>query len=95
MANFKVIGGIIASIAIIAIIAVTLSDSNQDTPIPDTIQADQQNTVSISDSAAVIKTPANNTNYIIDENGNKKYFISVKDTPDLQDWVHFGSRKII
>ena len=86
MVNFKAIGGIIASIVIIAIIAVTLSDSNQDTSIPDTVQTDQQqNNVDISDSATVIITPSNNTNYIIDENGNKKYFISVKDTPDLQD----------
>ncbi|MCH8916197.1 MAG: hypothetical protein IIA82_10220 [Thaumarchaeota archaeon] len=85
MINSKAIGGIIAGIALIAIITVFASNSNQDT-IPDTAEfAHQVSDVNISDSATVIKNPTNNTNYIIDENGNKKYFISVVDSPDLQD----------
>ena len=85
MVNSKAIGGIIVGIALIAIITVFVSNSNQDTT-PDTVQTNQQeNTINISDSATVIKTPTNNTNYIIDENGNRQYIISAVDTPELKD----------
>jgi len=94
MVNSKAIGGIITGVTLIVIIIVFVSNSNQDTT-PDTVQTNQQeNAINISDSAAVIKTPTNNTNYIIDENGNRQYIISAVDTPELKDWAHLGSYTI-
>ena len=85
MVNSKAIGGIITGVTLIVIIIVFVSNSNQDTT-PDTVQTNQQeNAINISDSATVIKTPTNNTNYIIDENGNRQYIISAVDTPELKD----------
>ncbi|TAK27690.1 MAG: hypothetical protein EPO37_00740 [Nitrosarchaeum sp.] len=81
--NSKTIGGIIVGITIIVIVIVFASNSDQD--IPDTPIIQQPNTTTISDSATVIKNPTNNTNYIIDENGNKQYVITASDSPTLGD----------
>ena len=81
--NSKTIGGIIVGITIIGIVIVFASNSDQD--ISDTSITQQPNITTISDSATVIKNPANNTNYIIDENGNKQYVITASDSPTLGD----------
>ena len=83
--NSKTIGIIIIGIVIIGIIIAFASNSNQDTMQDVSQIPQQQNTVNISDSATVIKTPSNNTNYIIDENGNKQYIIAVSDSPVVGD----------
>lgn len=82
--NSKTIGGIIVGITIIGIIIVFASNSDQDT-MPDTPITQQPNTTTISDSATVVKNLTNNTNYIIDENGNKQYVITASDSPTLGD----------
>jgi len=77
MANSKAIGGII--VVIVAIIAVyVFSQDQEDISDEISIEPIQDSSVSISDSATITK---NNPNYEIDEEGNKKYFISVSDDP--------------
>ena len=79
MGNSKVVGGIVVGIAIIAIIAVY--SLNQEQPgvsneIPSEII--QDSSVAISDSVTLTQ---NNPDYEVDEDGNKKYNISVGDAP--------------
>jgi len=77
--NSKVVGGIIVGVAIIAIIAAY--SLNQEQPgvsneIPS--QTIPDSSVAISDSVVLTK---NNSDYEIDEDGNKKYTISAGDAP--------------
>ncbi len=79
MGNSKVIGGIVVSIAVIAIIA--MYTINQDQPgVSNGTQNEntQDSSVVISDSATVTK---NNSDYEVDEEGNKKYIITASDAP--------------
>ena len=82
--NSKTIGGIIVGIAIIGIIIVFASNSDQDI-MPDTPIIQQPSPTTISDSATVVKNLTNNTNYILDENGNKQYVITASDCRTLGD----------
>jgi len=77
--NSKVAGGIVVGIAIIAIIAVY--SLNQEQPgVSNDIPSEtvQDSSVGISDSVTLTQ---NNPDYEIDEDGNKKYSISVGDVP--------------
>ena len=79
MGNSKVVGGIVVGIAIIAIIAVY--SLNQEQPgVSNEIPSEtiQDSSVAISDSVTLTQ---NNPDYEVDEDGNKKYFISVSDDP--------------
>ena len=81
MGNSKAVGGIVVGIAIVAIIAVYAL--NQD-------QADESNEKSIEptpDSASISDLATlteNNPNYTVDEEGNKKYVLTVTDTPSIK-----------
>ena len=81
MGNSKVVGGIIVGVAIIAIIAAyTL---NQDQPsVSNEIPLDtaQDSSVAVSDSATLDQ---NNEDYEINEDGTKRYTISVGDNPSV------------
>ena len=77
MANSKAIGVII--VVIVAIIAAyVFSQDQEDVSNEISIAPIQDSSVSISDSATITQ---NNPDYIIDEEGNKKFFISVSDDP--------------
>ena len=80
MVNSKVIGGIVIGIIIIIVAAYTL---NQDQPsisneTPSEIA--QDSSVAVSDSATLDQ---NNEDYEINEDGTKRYTISVGDNPSV------------
>ena len=79
MGNSKAVGGIAIGIAIVAIIAVYALNQDQ-SGVSNEIE--QDSTVDISDSAT---TTENNPDYEIDEEGNKKYTISAKDAPIIEE----------
>lgn len=83
MANSKGIGGIAVGIAIVAIIAVyAFSQDQADVSNEISIEPAQDSSVSISDSVTLTQ---NNPDYEVDEEGNKKYVITAKDSPTLGD----------
>ena len=83
MGNSKAVGGIVVGIAIVAIIAVYASNQDQaDESNEISMEIAQDSSVAISDSATLTK---NNPNYEVDEEGNKKYVISVSDSPTIED----------
>ena len=77
MPNSKAIGGIIV-VVVIAIVAAAFAMNEPDNMINET---------EISDSATLNKetVESGNPDYIIDENGIKRYVISAIDSPDLSD----------
>ena len=82
MVNSKAIGGIVIGIIIVIVAVYAL---NQDQPsisneTPSEIV--QDSSVAISDSAALNQ---NNQDFEIDEDGTKRYTISVGDNPSLED----------
>lgn len=82
MGNSKAVGGIVVGIAIIVIIAVYALNQDQSgvsNEIPSEIT--QDSSVAISDSATLTN---DNSNFIIDEDGNKKYVISAGDAPIIE-----------
>ena len=83
MTNSKTLGGIIIGILIIAIIAIYALNQDQTEVLDDiSIEPIQESSVSISDSVTLTK---NNPDYEIDEEGNKKYIISAKDSPTIEE----------
>ena len=83
MTNSKTLGGIIIGILIIAIIAIYALNQDQTEVLDDiSIEPIQESSVSISDSVTLTK---NNPDYVIDEEGNKKYIISAKDSPTIEE----------
>ena len=83
MVNSKGIGGIAVGIAIVAIIAVyAFSQDQADVSNEISIEPAQDSSVSISDSVTLTQ---NNPDYEVDEEGNKKYVITAKDSPTLED----------
>ena len=82
MGNSKAVGGIVVGIAIVAIIAVYASNQDQADESNEISMEIAQDSASISDSATLTK---NNSNYEVDEEGNKKYVISVSDSPTIED----------
>ena len=82
MINSKTLGGITIGIVIIAIIAIYALNQDQTEVLDDiSIVPTQESSVSISDSVTLTK---NNPDYEIDEEGNKKYIISAKDSPTIE-----------
>ena len=82
MTNSKTLGGITIGILIIAIIAIYALNQDQTEVLDDiSIEPIQESSVSISDSVTLTK---NNPDYVIDEEGNKKYIISAKDSPIIE-----------
>ena len=82
MINSKTLGGITIGIVIIAIIAIYALNQDQTEILDDiSIESTQESSVSISDSVTLTK---NNPDYEIDEEGNKKYIISAKDSPTIE-----------
>ena len=82
MINSKTLGGITIGIAIIAIIAIYALNQDQTEILDDiSIEPTQESSLSISDSVTLTK---NNPDYVIDEEGNKKYIISAKDSPTIE-----------
>ena len=82
MVNSKAIGGIVIGIIIVIVAVYAL---NQDQPsisneTPSEIV--QDSSVAISDSAALDQ---NNQDFEINEDGTKRYTISVGDNPSLED----------
>ena len=83
MTNSKTLGGIIIGILIIAIIAIYALNQDQTEVLDDiSIEPIQESSVSISDSVTLTK---NNPDYEVDEEGNKKYIISAKDSPTIEE----------
>jgi len=83
VANSKAIGVIAVGIVIVAIVVAYASNQDQvdvSNKIP--METAQDSSVSISDSASLTQ---NNPDYEVDEEGNKKYIISAKDSPTLGD----------
>ncbi len=76
MVNSKVISAIIGVI-VIAIISVAIGTQSEDA-----VNSSSSVETSVTDLAVVEK---NNPNYVLDEDGNKKYQISVGDSPILGD----------
>ena len=77
MVNSKILGGIIA-IVIIGIVFAVIGTTTNDVPT-------NNSELTISDSAELEKNTEipNNPDFTIDENGNKRYVISVVDSPIL------------
>ena len=92
MVNSKIIGAIIAVI-IISVIGFAFSQSSNNENKTDSSEIITNLDVQISDSAALSQSENSNPDYSVDENGNKRYVISVKDSPNLDDWLdfHMGS----
>ena len=83
MINSKTLGGITIGIAIIAIIVIYALNQDQTEILDDiSIEPTQESSLSISDSVTLTK---NNPDYVIDEEGNKKYIISAKDSPTIEE----------
>ena len=86
MVNGKVVVGVGVMIVII-LIGILYVTNNSD----DSLTSDSTNNsgTEISDFSTVeknvVQIEPNNPNYIIDENGNKRYAISAIDSPDLND----------
>ena len=86
--NAKVGAGI-AGICIVIILGVAFALTQNQNPsnveqveIVEGQQLSQVDTAEIEDSAAVTKSEAN---FIIDEDGNKKYVISAKDVVEIEE----------
>ena len=83
MTNSKTLGGIIIGILIIAIITIYALNQDQTEVLDDiSIEPIQESSVSISDSVTLTK---NNPDYEVDKEGNKKYIISAKDSPTIEE----------
>ena len=83
MGNSKAVGGIVVGIAIIAIVALYAFNQEQENVSSEiSVEPEEGGSVAISDSVTLTQ---NNPNYEIDEEGNKKYDISVIDVPELED----------
>jgi len=81
--NSKAVGGIVVGIAIIAIIVVYAFNQEQENVSSEiSVEPIQDSSVAISDSVTLTQ---NNPNYEIDEEGNKKYVISIIDVPVLEE----------
>ena len=81
--NSKAVGGIVVGIAIIAIVALYAFNQEQENVSNEIlVEPEEGGSVAISDSVTLTQ---NNPNYEIDEEGNKKYVISVIDVPELED----------
>ena len=83
MANSKAVGGVAIGIVIVVVIAVyafTQDQINVSNEI--SMETAQDSSVSISDSATLTK---NNSDYTVDEEGNKRYTIIASDSPLLED----------
>ncbi len=84
MANSKIIGAIIAVI-IVSIIGFAFSQTSINENKSDSTDLSSNLAVQISDSAALTQSENSNPDFSVDENGNKRYIISVKDSPNLDD----------
>lgn len=83
MGNSKIFGGIGIGVVIVAIIAVYASNQDQSEMSNEIVSENAlDSSVAISDSVTLTQ---NNPNFVIDEDGNKRFIISVSDSPVLED----------
>lgn len=83
MVKSKAVGGIVVGIVIIAIVAVYAFNQEQANVSNEiSVEPIQDSSVAISDSVILTQ---NNPNYETDEEGNKRYVISIIDVPALED----------
>ena len=80
MVKSKAIGVIVIIVTIIAVYA--LSQGQEDVSNEESVESVQDSSVSISDSVTLSQ---NNPDYEVDEEGNKRYTITVGDSPVLED----------
>jgi len=78
--NSKVVVGIAIAIAIIAVFALSQEQSNESNQVSN--EPEKESSVEISDSATITK---NNQNFEINEDGTKKYIISARDAPVIEN----------
>ena len=82
MVNSKVIGGIVIGIIIVIVAAYALNQDQSSISNETPSEIVQDSSVAISDSAALDQ---NNQDFEINEDGTKRYTISVGDNPSLED----------
>ena len=82
MVNSKVIGGIVIGIIIVIVAAYALNQDQSSISNETPSEIVQDSSVAISDSAALNQ---NNQDFEINEDGTKRYTISVGDNPSLED----------
>jgi len=84
--NRKVVGGIGVIVAIAIMGSMYITNSTSDVLISDSTN---NSGTEVSDFSIVeknvVQIETNNSDYFIDENGNKRYAISAVDSPDLND----------
>ena len=76
MINSKAVGGVVIGIIIVIVAAYTLNQ--EQSSVSNEIPIEPTQDSSVPDSATLTQ---NNQNYEIDEEGNKRYVISVSDSP--------------
>jgi len=87
----RILVGCVVAIVVIAIIGMMyVTNDTSDVLISDSTN---NSGTEVSDFSTVeknvVQIEINNPDYIIDENGNKRYVISAIDSPDLNDWYDF------
>jgi len=82
MGNSKAIGGIAIGIAIVAIIAVYALNQDQPSISNEIPNETVQDSLDISDLATITE---NNLDYEVNEEGKKKYTITAKDAPVIEE----------
>ena len=82
MVNSKAIGGIVIGIIIVIVAAYALNQDQSSISNETPSEIVQDSSVAISDSAALDQ---NNQDFEINEDGTKRYTISVGDNPSLED----------
>ena len=86
MVNSKIIGGIGVVVAIAIVGTMYSMNDSSDNLISDSTN---NSGTEVSDFSIVeknvVQIETNNSDYFIDENGNKRYAISAVDSPDLND----------